>query len=456
MVITALALLDITGSRHARRARRSPTPRSAASAPSAVARRVGDGGRVTLQTLADALGVSRTTASNAFNRPDQLNPALRERVLALAAELGYAGPDPAGRALRSGRSGSIGVLLTERLSYAFDDPAAVATLRGLADRGRAAPAISLVLLPAPLEQRRRRPPSAVRSALVDACFIFSLPEDHPSVAAALERRLPVVIADTPRVAGVPFVGIADRAGARAAAQHLLELGHRRLGVVSLRLRADDRKGAVDAPAPRIAAYRVTRERLEGYARGITARRRSTGTRCRSTRVSRTRARSAREAVARAARARAAADRAARRCRTRSRSARSTPRASAASPSRAAVASSATTTCPPRRSPAALTTVRQPLVEKGRAAGRMLLEALDGGSTRRRRAADRARRARLDGRAHAVTTAPPRRGSPAPASSPVAGSRRTAWAPPKNTLRSLNGASSRPSAASASASTPGSA
>ena len=51
---------------------------------------------MTLQTLADALGVSRTTASNAFNRPDQLNPALRERVLALAAELGYAGPDPAG------------------------------------------------------------------------------------------------------------------------------------------------------------------------------------------------------------------------------------------------------------------------------------------------------------------------------------------------------------------------
>jgi DNA-binding LacI/PurR family transcriptional regulator len=127
------------------------------------------GDRVTLQTLADRLGVSRTTASNAFNRPDQLNPALREKVLALAAELGYAGPDPAGRALRSGRAGEIGVLLTEQLSYAFADPAAVATLRGLAVEAEQL-GISLSLLPAPLSDGVADP-AAVKHALVDACFV---------------------------------------------------------------------------------------------------------------------------------------------------------------------------------------------------------------------------------------------------------------------------------------------
>jgi DNA-binding LacI/PurR family transcriptional regulator len=59
--------------------------------------------RVTLQTIADALGVSRTTVSNAYNRPDQLAPELRRKVLEVAQELGYAGPDPAARRLRSGR-----------------------------------------------------------------------------------------------------------------------------------------------------------------------------------------------------------------------------------------------------------------------------------------------------------------------------------------------------------------
>src|SRR5215211_5204045 len=172
------------------------------------------GGGVTLQTLADTLGVSRTTVSNAFNRPDQLNPALRERVLVLARELGYA---------RSGRAGAIGVLLTEQLSYAFGDPAAVATLRGLSEEAEQA-GVSLSLLPAPLSGRD--PTEVVARAVVDAFFLYALPEEHPNVAAALERRVPVVVGDTPHIAGVPLVTVDDRSGARAAAEHLLELRHR--------------------------------------------------------------------------------------------------------------------------------------------------------------------------------------------------------------------------------------
>src|ERR687890_609182 len=48
---------------------------------------------VTLADVATHLGVSRTTVSNAYNRPNQLSPKLREKVLAAAGELGYCGPD---------------------------------------------------------------------------------------------------------------------------------------------------------------------------------------------------------------------------------------------------------------------------------------------------------------------------------------------------------------------------
>jgi len=41
----------------------------------------------TLAAVAEHLGVSRTTVSNAYNRPDQLSPALRERVLAAARDV---------------------------------------------------------------------------------------------------------------------------------------------------------------------------------------------------------------------------------------------------------------------------------------------------------------------------------------------------------------------------------
>src|SRR5215218_7264315 len=88
--------------------------------------------RPTLATVAQALGVSRMTVSNAFNRPDQLSPELRERVLAKAAELGYGGPDPGARALSRGRTGSVGVILDAPLTVAFSDPAAVQVMHGVA------------------------------------------------------------------------------------------------------------------------------------------------------------------------------------------------------------------------------------------------------------------------------------------------------------------------------------
>src|SRR3954466_4847023 len=88
--------------------------------------------RPTLATIAAALGVSRMTVSNAFNRPDQLSPALRAKVLAKARELGYAGPDPVARTLSRGRTGSVGVVLDAPLTLAFSDPAAVQMLLGVA------------------------------------------------------------------------------------------------------------------------------------------------------------------------------------------------------------------------------------------------------------------------------------------------------------------------------------
>ncbi len=69
----------------------------------------------TLASLAAELGVSRTTVSNAYNRPDQLSAPLRARVLEAARRLGYPGPDPVARSLRTRKAGAVGLLLTEAL-----------------------------------------------------------------------------------------------------------------------------------------------------------------------------------------------------------------------------------------------------------------------------------------------------------------------------------------------------
>src|SRR6476469_5497996 len=89
--------------------------------------------RVTLQTIADQLGVSKTTVSNAYSRPDQLAPELRTKILWTAKELGYCGPSPAARTLRLGRSGAVGFLTAATLSYTVTDPAAVQIIQGVAE-----------------------------------------------------------------------------------------------------------------------------------------------------------------------------------------------------------------------------------------------------------------------------------------------------------------------------------
>ncbi len=204
--------------------------------------------------------------SNAYNRPDQLSPQLRNRVMDAARRLGYPGPDPVARSLRTRKAGAIGLLLTEQLSYAFRDPAAVAFLEGLTlecDHAK----VGLLLVPA-------RPDSddtlAVSSAAVDGFIAYSMPDDDPHLAAVLARPVPAVICDQPAVAGADLVGIDDRAAARGVADHLIALGHRRVGVICMRLGRANMDGPVDLARQRAAHYHVQRNRLAGLRDGFVA------------------------------------------------------------------------------------------------------------------------------------------------------------------------------------------
>src|SRR5215210_1937232 len=218
--------------------------------------------RANLKDVAAELGVSPATVSNAYNRPDQLSPALRERVFEAARRLGYAGPDALARGLRRGRAGAGGILYEDRLSYAFADPAAVLFLQGVSVATEEVGLGLLLLSGAPGEERVAE---AVSGAVVDGFVIYSMPEGASLVDAALGRRLPAVVVDQPRIEGVPFVGIDDEGAARSVAEHLLALGHRRFGVVTFCIVAGQTGGVANLERQEAATYPVTRARLQGYA-----------------------------------------------------------------------------------------------------------------------------------------------------------------------------------------------
>lgn len=217
--------------------------------------------RITLKRIAEEVGVSPMTVSNAFNRPDQLSAALRERILERARELGYPGPDPLARGLRRGRAGAIGLISDTNLSYAFDDPAASAVIAGVCAAAEDE-ALALLLVPP-------RGPGGLSSAVIDGIVVYSVGQDDPLVALAVARRLPAVVIDQPAGTGLPTVGIADEDAALAAARHLTTLGHRRFAVVSFGLAADEQTGPADLARRRTAQYPVSRNRLSGYATALT-------------------------------------------------------------------------------------------------------------------------------------------------------------------------------------------
>jgi len=225
-------------------------------------------GSVTLQTIADHLGISRTTVSNAYNRPNQLGEELRDRILAAAAELGYRGPDAAGRMLRTRRTGAIGLLFTENLSFVFSDPDTTGFMQGVAESSVLS-GTGLTLLPVPVGVEVAD--TAVPSAAVDGYLVFSVPEGHSALDMVLRRATPVVVVDEPDLGDqTSFVGIDDRAGAMMAARYLLDLGHHKLGVLLGRL-VPGVRGPVEQSRLRRLEVRVARERLAGYQSAIAER-----------------------------------------------------------------------------------------------------------------------------------------------------------------------------------------
>ncbi len=220
----------------------------------------------TLLDVARAAGVSRTTASNAFNRPDQLSGELRAKVRAVAQAMGYPGPHPMARMLRTGRAGAIGVVFPDELVHAVSDPAASAMLQGIAAGCDAAEA-ALLLLSAVDQAAAQR---AVAQAAVDGFIIHCLAAERAVIDSVLERGLPVVTIDNSAVVDAPSVTIAERAGAQLAAEHLLRLGHRRFAILALETQPDNYAGPLDAARRRDIMYLGTRLRLEGYEAALAA------------------------------------------------------------------------------------------------------------------------------------------------------------------------------------------
>src|SRR4051812_3238704 len=183
--------------------------------------------RVTIADVAEKAGVSKTAVSFAFNSPDRLNTATASRILDIATELGYR-PDPVARMLTQRRTGAIGILTPQDLSVMFTNPFFGTFSAGIAgvaeEEGFGLHFIS------PLHGSLTR---AIHRAIVDGVVAIGLTDDHPEIDEIRRAGLPIVLVDSNSTDGTASVDVDDEGGARMAARHVLELGHRAVAIVAI-------------------------------------------------------------------------------------------------------------------------------------------------------------------------------------------------------------------------------
>jgi alanine racemase len=185
-------------------------------------------GVVTIADIAARAGVSKAAVSYAFNAPERLAAKTVERILAIAEELHYT-PNPLARSMSIGRTGTLGVLVPQPLEEMLINPFFSEFLAGVAavagDEG-----FPLLLVP-PV---KGSVDLAISSAAVDGFLTLGLETFRPTMHLLERRGLPYVMVDSDPEPGVACVNIDDENGAYAAMTHLLALGHRRIGLLGIR------------------------------------------------------------------------------------------------------------------------------------------------------------------------------------------------------------------------------
>jgi DNA-binding LacI/PurR family transcriptional regulator len=216
---------------------------------------------VRLSDVAAAAGVSLGTASNTFNRPELVRPEVRALVQATARGLGYSGPDPIGRLLMGAKAHAIGVLPPGDMpvAHAVGSPFFREFMLGVAEVCDENDASMLVISGA-----ENRKTWAITNALVDGFILGHLEET--ALVAARQRKTPFVLMDVEAGPEVNSVRVDGRGGARRAAQHLLDLGHRRFAIFSVLRKPVDAIWNPPAMSERrlTGGFPLDDEKLHGY------------------------------------------------------------------------------------------------------------------------------------------------------------------------------------------------
>lgn len=178
---------------------------------------------VTIRDVAKAAGVSPSTVSRALSTPDIVDTATRQRVLSVAAHLGYQ-PNRAARGLITGRTGNIGLILPDLANPFFPS-----VVKGIQSQAHEA---DYQVFVADTDEDASAELGLVRSLAkqVDGIILCS-PRMKPAELRDAAGLAPMVLVNR-KAGSIPSVAIDNAEGMRLVVEHLAGFGHQRIGFVA--------------------------------------------------------------------------------------------------------------------------------------------------------------------------------------------------------------------------------
>jgi LacI family transcriptional regulator len=186
---------------------------------------------LTIKDVASLAGVSRSTVSRVLNNRYGVKPAVREHVLKVIREHNYS-PQAAARNLASARSDCIGVLVPRSAAHSLSDTFIATMIQALVEAA-AQQGYFAMLAMVTSERETGFYDRIVRGRHFDGLILFSSDIDDPILPLLIKDGNPLVlIGRHPYFTEVASVDVENRQGAREAVAHLLERGHRRIGLIN--------------------------------------------------------------------------------------------------------------------------------------------------------------------------------------------------------------------------------
>ncbi len=181
---------------------------------------------ITIKDIARAAGVSPATVSRALNDSPLLRQETKARIRRLAAELGYEKNELA-RGLVKGVSGAIGLIIPDITNPFFADIA-----RGVEKVAQARGYGVLLCTTEGDPQLEKAHLQLLRRKRVDGLLLTSVTAEDPHLQELVRAGIPfVLVSRLVRTLDAPFVVGDDRHGARLAVEHLVSLGHDKIGFI---------------------------------------------------------------------------------------------------------------------------------------------------------------------------------------------------------------------------------